>query len=316
MDHPRLASDIMVTKLVTLTPDTNVFDGIARLLKYNLTGASVIDEQRNYLGVFSEKCCISVLTATAHLLASRNVTCPDAPRAKDMMATRLVTLTPDMDVFQAIHLLLKSRISGAPVIDKGRQFLGSFSEKSSMTVLLGAAHDQLPTSRVEAFMDKDRNRTIDEEKGLLSIAQMFLDTPYRRLPVLRDGALMGQISRRDVLRAAHSMSRYVTNRQDALGDRSARTSAGPLLENEELASFMDTSAKTIGQDVDLLSIAQIFRQTDYRRLPVLNEGKLAGQISRRDLLKATNDLIAISPRREKTLLYLSSLVDRDQAPIE
>ena len=78
------------------------------------------------------------------------------------------------------------------------------------------------------------------------------------------------------------MSRYITNRRDALGDRRARTSAGPLLENEELASFMDTSAKTIGQDVDLLSIAQIFRQTDYRRLPVLNEGKLAGQISRRD----------------------------------
>ena len=88
------------------------------------------------------------------------------------------------------------------------------------------------------------------------------------------------------------------------------------MENEELASFMDTSAKTIGQDVDLLSIAQIFRQTDYRRLPVFSEGKLAGQISRRDLLKATNDMIAVSPRREKTLLYLSSLVARDEAPIE
>ena len=316
MDHPKLARDLMVTKLVTLTPGTNVFDGIARLLKYNLTGASVIDEQRNYLGVFSEKCCFSVLMATAHLLASRNVRRPDAPRAKDLMATGLVTLTPDMDVFEAIHLLLKKRISGAPVIDKSRKFLGSFSEKTSMTVLLGAAHDQLPTSRVEAFMDKDRNRTIDEEKGLLSIAQMFLDTPYRRLPVLRDGRLIGQVSCRDVLRAAHSLSRYITHRQDALGDRSDRTNAGPLLENEELASFMDISAKTIDQDVDLLSIAQIFRQTAYRRLPVLNEGKLAGQISRRDLLKATNDIIAIPPRREKTLLYLSSLVDRDEAPIE
>ncbi len=313
MDHPKLARDIMVTKLVTLAPNSNVFDGIARLLKYNLTGASVIDEHRNYLGVFSERCCISVLMATAHLLASRNVRRPDVPRAKDLMATKLITLTPDMDAFEAIHLLLKNRISGAPVIDKSRQFLGSFSEKTSMTVLLGAAHDQLPTSQVEAFMDKDRSRTIDEEKSLLSIAQMFLDTPYRRLPVLRDGALIGQISRRDVLRSAHAMSRYITNRQDALG---ARTSAEPLLENEELASFMDTSAKTTGQDVDLLGIAEIFRQTDYRRLPVLNEGELVGQISRRDLLNATNDMIAISPRREKSLLYLSALVDRDEAPIE
>ncbi len=45
MQQPRIASDIMVTKLVTLRPDIPIFDGIARLLRFNLTGAPVIDRE-------------------------------------------------------------------------------------------------------------------------------------------------------------------------------------------------------------------------------------------------------------------------------
>ena len=79
---------------------------------------------------------------------------------------------------------------------------------------------------------------------------------------------------------------------------------------------MDRSAKTISEEVDLLDIAQIFQQTPYRRLPVLTDRKLVGQISRRDLLKATNDVIAVSPRRERSLLYLSALVAPGEAAIQ
>ena len=61
-DKPQLARDVMVTRLVTLRPDLNVFDGIDLLLKNNITGAPVVGEERNYLGVFSEKCCMNILT--------------------------------------------------------------------------------------------------------------------------------------------------------------------------------------------------------------------------------------------------------------
>lgn len=125
--------------------------------------------------------------------------------ARDIMVTRLITLPPRMDVFEAIGLLLKHRISGAPVVDEAGGFLGVFSEKCSMGVLLDAAYDSLPTTEVHAFMDRGP-RTITEETDLLTIAQIFQSTNYRRLPVLRDGKLVGQISRRDVLQAAHRLS--------------------------------------------------------------------------------------------------------------
>ena len=62
--------------------------------------------------------------------------------ARDFMITRLVTLRPEMDVIKAVQLLLKNRISGAPVVDSDGTYLGIFSEKCSMNVLLDAAYER------------------------------------------------------------------------------------------------------------------------------------------------------------------------------
>ena len=312
MNRVRIAKDIMVTKLVTVTPETDVFEAVSSLLKYNLTGSPVIDAQGNYVAVFSETPCLSVMMAAAKAADADELRALNLPTAGEVMATNLVTLTPEVDVFDAIALLLQRRISGAPVLDTSRRFLGVFSEHASMSVLLDAAYQQMPTSRVRSFIDSDRNRIIKEDLGLLEVAQKFLDTHYRRLTVLRGETLVGQISRRDVLRAA----------QTAAGSRSRLgawrewlTGAAPAAASTQVAAYMDSDAPTVTDETDLLRIAQIFKKTSARRLPVVSDGKLMGQISRRDLLHAINDLIAHSPKRENTLLYLSSL-DHAGPPIQ
>ena len=125
--------------------------------------------------------------------------------ARDIMKTRLVTLKPTMDVFKAIKMLVKNKISGAPVVDDKGQLLGVFSEKCSMQVLIDASYDGLPTNQVGAFMKTDP-QTTTEDARLLTIANFFLISPWRRLPVVKDGILVGQISRRDVIAAAEKLN--------------------------------------------------------------------------------------------------------------
>ena len=120
--------------------------------------------------------------------------------AKDIMATALITLAPEMDVYEAIDLLLRNRISGAPVIDAEGNLVGIFSEKDCMRILLDGALDGRPTATVGSLMQPEVY-TITENVDLLSIAHVFVNRTYRRLPVVRDGKLVGQISRRDLLRA-------------------------------------------------------------------------------------------------------------------
>jgi CBS domain-containing protein len=119
--------------------------------------------------------------------------------AREFMVADLVTLSPKTDVIEAVQTLLEHRISGAPVVEADGRYLGVFSEKCAMQVLLDAAYEQLPTCEVRAFMDTEA-QTISPGTHLLSVAQVFLLTPYRRLPVVEDGMLFGQVSRRDVLR--------------------------------------------------------------------------------------------------------------------
>ena len=78
---------------------------------------------------------------------------------------------------------------------------------------------------------------------------------------------------------------------------------------------MDTAAETIDEGLDLLAIARIFLDTNRRRLPVLREGKLVGQISRRDLLLKVFDLLWEEPRHQQPGLYLSAVMDPAENPI-
>ena len=127
--------------------------------------------------------------------------------ARDFMTKKLITLRPQQDVFAAIALLLKHRISGAPVVSAEGELLGVFSEKCCMNFIVQAAHDGLPSSTVDAFMEREPH-TIGEDTDLLTIAHIFNETPRRRLPVLRDGKLVGQVSRRDVIRAASRLMQH------------------------------------------------------------------------------------------------------------
>ncbi len=138
--------------------------------------------------------------------------------AGDVMTTRLVTLAPDMPVQAAIGTLLKHRISGAPVVGPGRTFLGVFSEKICMRVLLDAAAEQVPCGTVECYADPDA-QTVAEDADLLTMVHLFNEGRFRRLPVLRydatsdAGEVVGQVSRRDVLRAAYEMGAFKPERE-------------------------------------------------------------------------------------------------------
>ncbi len=126
--------------------------------------------------------------------------------ARDMMTQNLVTLSPQLDVFSAIDILLRKRISGAPVVDSQGNYRGVFSESSAMRVIVNAAYDNLPDAGLMPFVDTHAP-TIAPDTEMLTICQTFLDQATRRLPVLEAGRLLGQISRRDVMRKVSELSK-------------------------------------------------------------------------------------------------------------
>lgn len=125
-------------------------------------------------------------------------------RVADYMARSLVTLAPDMPVDRAIAILLEQRISGAPVVEQGR-LVGVFSESDCLKELLQAGYHGMGSGQVRQHMSTEIE-SIGDQDSIISAAEIFLNRKRRRLPVVdAQGALVGQISRRDVLRAINDI---------------------------------------------------------------------------------------------------------------
>ena len=119
---------------------------------------------------------------------------------RDYMAAYVVTFNPDTDVLEAVNDLLQYRISGAPVVDEQHHIVGIVSEKDCLKAVLSAAyHDDLGVNVGDIMTHKVE--TVDAEMSIVELAEKFLAENVRRYPVLEEGRLVGQISRRDILRA-------------------------------------------------------------------------------------------------------------------
>jgi CBS domain-containing protein len=124
--------------------------------------------------------------------------------AEQYMSTALVTFSPEMDIHRAIKLLLKNRISGAPVLDGQGKLVGVLSKKDCLKIAFSASYHQEWGGKVAEFMSPEV-QTVDAQSNIVEVAELFLNSRYRRFPVMRNGRLVGVISRHDVLRALEDL---------------------------------------------------------------------------------------------------------------
>ena len=129
--------------------------------------------------------------------------------ARDLMTTSLITFRPDQTILDAIGVLIKNTVSGGPVVDVDGSIVGILSELDCLRMLASDEfyqEEQEEGALVEQFMTRGF-KTIPADLGIYAISHYFLTTPYRRLPVVDRDQLVGQVSRRDVLRGMEEMSR-------------------------------------------------------------------------------------------------------------
>ncbi len=124
---------------------------------------------------------------------------------QDIMTRRLVTFRPETNVLEAIDTLLKHKISGAPVVDEEGKLIGVLSEIDCMETLIQDSYYHDTRGSVSEYMS-EKVTTVDAEMGIVDLAEFFVQKHFRRLPVIDHGKLVGQVSRRDVLRAIQAMA--------------------------------------------------------------------------------------------------------------
>ena len=123
---------------------------------------------------------------------------------RDYMARHLVTLRPDDKVLDAIHTLVEHQVAGAPVTDKDGKLVGMLTEKDCMQVAVNATYHSDYGGLVADFMSTEVE-VMDVKDSIIEAAKRFLNTRYRRFPVMDNNRLVGQISRQDIMRALNDL---------------------------------------------------------------------------------------------------------------
>lgn len=108
-----LVRDHMDKIVHTLDPDTEILDAVRFLLEHHVTGAPVVDEENQLLGMLGEKDCMQLISEGV------NGDIPDGT-VRNYMRTNIRTVAPDMDIYYIAGLFLQDTLRRFPVVEDGK----------------------------------------------------------------------------------------------------------------------------------------------------------------------------------------------------
>lgn len=124
-------------------------------------------------------------------------------KVSDYMTRDLITFTPNQTIETVMQTLIKNRISGGPVVNDRNELIGIISEGDCIKQISESRYYNMPMQdkTIEKHMGTNVE-TIDGNMNIFDAANKFLEAKRRRFPIVENGKLVGQISQKDVLKAA------------------------------------------------------------------------------------------------------------------
>lgn len=115
---------------------------------------------------------------------------------RDVMTWTTLTIRPDLPVAAAMSIMAEHGLDHLFVIDDADRFLGIVTDHSLLKAeLVGLSAD----STVTAWMHR-RPETLTTEHTVADAVKLCRDASLSRIPILRDGRLIGIVERRELLR--------------------------------------------------------------------------------------------------------------------
>ena len=177
-------------------------------------------------------------------------------RAMDVMTTNVITVGPDISVQEVAKILSERSISGVPVVDAQNRLVGIVSEGDLLHRVETGTERRVQRRRRSWWLDtigsegelardyvKSHGRTardvmtsqvisVSDTTELADIANLLETKRIKRVPVVRDGKLVGIVSRANLVRALAAAGSRLTA-DTAIDDRTIREKLLAELQGQE-----------------------------------------------------------------------------------
>ena len=125
--QPISVADYMSSRLITFHPDQSIEEVVTQLLQFRISGAPVVNDQKELVGVISEGDCLKeVVKGKYHNLPILG------GKVKDHMAGSVIHISPETNIFEAAKMFLEKKIRRFPVLDESGKLIGQISQKDVM----------------------------------------------------------------------------------------------------------------------------------------------------------------------------------------
>jgi acetoin utilization protein AcuB len=215
---------------------------------------------------------------------------------KDWMTSPAVTTTPETELSRARQIFNENHFRALPVMQDGR-VIGLINRQVLMSLDLSILGNEIwnlglnVVDNTVADVMKTKITTITPETTILTAARLMLENKISALPVLENEKLTGILTSSDLLR--YIISEY------------------PGLKKKILVSdFMTAKVITVSRDTTLLEAHHLMGVKRIRSLPIVEEGKLIGLVTRTDLMSSDPSRLALKNSQEAYDKILSQPVEK------
>jgi predicted transcriptional regulator len=123
---PVLVRDYMATRLIKFRPEQSIIEVMDILLSKGIAGGPVVNEDNELVGMISEGDCLK------QVVRGRYNNMPIySGTVEEFMAKDVITIRPEINIFEVAHMFLNKRLRRFPVVKDG-QLLGQISQKDVM----------------------------------------------------------------------------------------------------------------------------------------------------------------------------------------
>jgi CBS-domain-containing membrane protein len=145
-------------------------------------------------------------------------------RARDIMTTPVVTVTPETGLARAAELLLDSGFAILPVVDEHGDLMATVSRTDVITVRARPYRQRLWPETVRGVMTAPA-MAVPEDTDVFDLARVLSDARMAGLPIVAGARVLGMVTRRDLLRVltrANSLLAADTRRRATDGEDRSR----------------------------------------------------------------------------------------------
>ncbi len=190
----------------------------------------------------------------------------------NVMRNNPITVSTDMTLPQLLEVMIKYGIGAIPVTNKEGKYVGLITERSLIKHLTG---------KVTGVLVKDVMTEnvicVTTDTSLGKAMKTMINTGVRRLPVIKDGIVVGMLSCKDITGFIGSHKIFTILKRKTVDE----------LFNLPVSDIMRTEILTISPEADIGEAASIMNVKKVGSLLVIQEGRLKGIITARDILYGT-----------------------------